>query len=214
MDPLILAHASASKIVPPPDWKRPFVKTTTSELLSINKSDIEVVEFMEEDESMGEVTIMWFGPDPTDYRTTLALDRLGSYLTHSATSPLQKAFIEIPKPYATSISFYSEDRVNKNECQCFISDVPAKQLESIGEMIRGKLTSIAEMEGIDMVRMGLVLRRGKRSLLNLMETSVSSVLADAVIGGEHAHVSTSYRLTWSRLLVRRYYWERPSTCFR
>ena len=139
---------------------------------------------MEEDESMGDVAMMWLGPRPMDYRTNSALKIMGSYLTHSATSPLQKEFIEIPKPYATAIGFYAEDRVNKNELQCSISDVPAKHLESIGQKIRTKLKHIVDEEGIDMERMGLVLRRDKRKLLNYMETAPSAVLAQAVIGGQ------------------------------
>ena len=139
---------------------------------------------MEEDESTGEVCILWLGSSPTDHVTTAALRILGSYLTHSATSPLQKEFIEIPKPYATSISFDSEDRVNKNELRCSISDVPTKHLETIGVAVRRRLDEIAKDEGIDMERMGMVLRREKRRLLSSTETNVSSVLADRVISGK------------------------------
>jgi Zn-dependent M16 (insulinase) family peptidase len=152
--------------------------------VTVAESRTKVVEFMEEDESMGEVIISWLGPSPTDFRTNVALKILGSYLTSSATSPLQKEFVEIPKPYTTSIGFYSEDRVNKNELQCFVSDVPAKHLEMIGDKIKQKMKKIADVEGIDMERIALVLRRDKRKLLNFMETNVSSVLSGAVIGGE------------------------------
>lgn len=184
VDPSILASTPSLERMPPLDWQRPFVETTTSRSPAISKSQTEVVEFMEEDESMGEVMIMWFGPSAIDYRTNVALKILASYLAHSPTSPLQKEFIEIPKPYATSIDFYSEDRVKKNECLCIVSDVPVKHLETIGEMVKGKMRTISEKEGIDMERMGLVLRRDRRKLLNYMETSVSSVLSDAIIGGE------------------------------
>ncbi|ORY30613.1 cytoplasm protein, partial [Naematelia encephala] len=182
VDPMIFSHLPPNTSIPPPGWKRPFVETSTASELSVPQSETKVVEFMEEDESMGEVSMVWLGPQPTDYRTNLALKLLGSYLTDSATSPLQKHFVEIPKPLCTGIDFYSEDRVNKNELQCFIADVPAKYLESIGDMINEKLREIAGKEDIDMERMGLVLRRDKRKLLNYMETSVSSVLANAVIG--------------------------------
>ena len=133
---------------------------------------------------MGEISILWLGSRPTDYRTSLALKILGSYLTHSATSPLQKEFIEIPKPYATNITFYEEDRVNRNELQCFISDVPAKHLRTVGELIKQKLRLILEEEGINMERIGSVIRRDKRKLINSMETSVSSVMSDVVIAGD------------------------------
>lgn len=140
---------------------------------------------MEEDESMGEVTINWLGAPPTDYRTNSALKLLGNYLTQSATAPLQKEFIEIPKPFTTSIGVYSEDRVNKNELTMGMFDVPTKHLNDIADLVRAKLANIVKQEGIDMDRMSMIIRRDKRKLLNYMETSVSSVLSDAVIGGEY-----------------------------
>jgi len=140
---------------------------------------------MEQDESIGEITITYLGASPTDYLTSSALKILNTYLTHSAAAPLQKEFIEIPKPFCTGIGFYSEDRVNKNELTCYIQDIPVKHLDTIQGMIHDKMKSILDKEGIDMERMGLVLRRDKRKLLNYMETSVSSVLSDAVIGGEY-----------------------------
>jgi Zn-dependent M16 (insulinase) family peptidase len=139
---------------------------------------------MEQDESIGEITTTYLGPPPTDYLTSSALKILNTYLTHSSAAPLQKEFIEIPKPYCTGIGFYSEDRVGKNELTCGIQDVPVKHLDGLQGMIHGKMEKIVKEEGIDMERMGLVLRRDKRKLLNYMETSVSSVLADAVIGGQ------------------------------
>lgn len=187
VDPLILSHRANSTdgpFNPPKDWQRPFVETSTAEPLSIAESQTKVVEFMEEDETMGEVYIVWLGAPPTDYRTNLALKLVGNYLTQSATAPLQKEFIEIPKPYTTSIGIYSEDKVNKNELQMAMFDVPTKHLNDIADLVRGKLAKIVKTEGIDMDRMGLILRRDKRKLLNYMETSVSSVLSDAVIGGK------------------------------
>lgn len=181
---MILSNLSSANSQPPASWKRPFVDTTTSNPLTIPSSQTKVVEFMEEDESMGDVSISWLGPGPMDYKAGLALKILGDYLTASATSPLQKEFVEIPKPYCSSIGFYSEDRVNKNELSCFVPDVPVKYGEKMTEMIVEKMRKIVQDEGIDMEKMGLVIRRDKRRLLNAMETSVSSVLADGAIGGE------------------------------
>lgn len=182
VDPSILSRTPPNQTVPPAGWKRPFVETSTAGPLSIPQSKTEVVEFMEEDESMGDVMMTFLGPSPIDYRTNLAIKLLSNYLTDSATAPLQKTFVEIAKPLTTGIGFYVEDRVNKNEITGYLSDVPVKHLESLGEEVRAKLGKIANEEGIDMERMGLVIRRDKRKLLNSMESSVSSILADAVIG--------------------------------
>ncbi|WWC88419.1 uncharacterized protein L201_003330 [Kwoniella dendrophila CBS 6074] len=183
VDPLILEQRKGQPVVAPPeDWQRPFVETTTSHKLGIPESVTKVVEFMEEDESVGEVSLTYLGPSPMDYFTNTAIKILTNYLSVSATSPLSKEFIEIAKPFCTSISFYSSDRVNHNELQVDISDVPSKHLQSIGDKLKDKLAKTVQEEGIDMERMGRVLRRDKRKLLDYMESRATDVLADAVIG--------------------------------
>lgn len=165
------------------EWKRPFVETPTARPNSISQSSTKVVEFMEEDESMGDIIINWLGPPPMDYTTGLALSLMNKYLTDSATSPLQKEFVEIPKPFCTGISFYAEDRVNKNELSCYISDIPMKHLDRMRDMFVGKMETIVKDGKVDMEKMGLLIRRDKRKLLNSMETGVSGTLADSAIGG-------------------------------
>lgn len=183
VDPLILSHLPPNQTVPPAGWKRPFTETSTAQPISITPQK-KVVEFMEEDESIGEVYLTFLGAPPMDYRTNLAIDLIGKYLTSSATAPLQKEFVEIPKPLATGIGVYSEDRVNKNEMTMYASDVPTKHLETLGDAIKAKMSKIVREEGIDMERMSLLIRRDKRKLLNSMESNVSGVLSDVVIGGE------------------------------
>ncbi|OXG18692.1 cytoplasmic protein [Cryptococcus neoformans Tu401-1] len=182
IDPMILANKSGSGPIIPVDWKRPFVQSTTAQPLSISEPITKTVEFMEEDESVGEVSITYLGPPPSDYRTNLAISVLDSYLTQSATSPLSKEFIEIPKPLCTAFSFYASDRVNKNEISVYISDVPAKYLEDIGGLFQEKLRKIVREEGIDMERMKRILRKDQRKLLEYMESRATEVLSDAIIG--------------------------------
>ncbi|OCF37287.1 cytoplasmic protein [Kwoniella heveanensis BCC8398] len=229
VDPLILEQRQNAPIIrPPEDWQRPFVESTTASRLSIPESTTKVVEFMEEDESVGEIAIVYLGPAPTDYFTNTALKILGNYLTQSTTSPLSKEFIEIPKPLSTYIGFYASDRVNKNELEVGISDVPAKHLQTMGDDFKGKLEKIVKEEGIDMERMGRVLRRDKRKLLDYMESRASDVLADAVIGDflygdkdgkdlpvtfedlEHYNILEAYKAEdWIKLLDQ-YYVSSPS----
>nr|XP_019045357.1 cytoplasmic protein [Kwoniella bestiolae CBS 10118]OCF24287.1 cytoplasmic protein [Kwoniella bestiolae CBS 10118] len=183
VDPLIIEQRqNQPTITPPEDWQRPFVETTTSHRLSIPESVTKVVEFMEEDESVGEVILTYLGPSPTDYFTNTALKLLGNYLTSTATSPLSKEFIEISKPLCTDISFMSSDRVNHNELQIDLADVPAKHLQSIGDGLKAKLEKIVKEEGVDMERMGRIIRRDKRKLLDYMESRASDVLSEVVIG--------------------------------
>ncbi|WRT68029.1 uncharacterized protein IL334_005004 [Kwoniella shivajii] len=183
VDPLILEQRKQVPVITPPeDWQRPFVESTTAHPLGIPESVTKVVEFMEEDESVGEISLTYLGPSPTDYFTNTAINVLTDYLSLSATAPLSKEFIEIPKPYCTSIDFYSSDRVNHNEVQVYIADVPAKHLQSMGQKFKDALTKTVKEKDIDMERMGRILRRDKRKLLDYMESRATDTLADAVIG--------------------------------
>ncbi|BEI83257.1 hypothetical protein CcaverHIS002_0311250 [Cutaneotrichosporon cavernicola] len=184
VEPMILENKDAQAngtFEPPAGWKRPFMETTTAKPNSITESVVKTVEFMEEDESVGELFITYLGPKPTDFLEGTALDILGSYLTYSATSPLQKEFIEIVEPYATSVYLYGESRVNAGEHVVMFGDVPTKHLNELPKLFFDKLKRIVKEEGIDMTRMASILRRERRAMLNRMETSVSSVLADVVI---------------------------------
>ena len=99
----------------PKGWKRPFIETPSAHRTPLSKTIKEVVEFPEKDESVGGIQISWQGPltsafleykvrncmNPwmgfvlTDHK---AIDILGSYLTSSATAPLNKEYIEVENP--------------------------------------------------------------------------------------------------------------------
>jgi Zn-dependent M16 (insulinase) family peptidase len=183
---MILEHqnknaATAGQFEPPAGWKRPFVETTTANSLSIPKSEEFVVQFMEEDESSGMVMTTWLGPAPNDYVTDLAMDVLSSYLTESATAPLQKEFVEIAEPFTTHIGFMSEPRVNKAEMTMYAMGVPRKHLNDLPTLILNKLADIVKNQDIDMERMALVLRRERRNTLSNAEQHISSALSNGVI---------------------------------
>lgn len=188
VEPKILAHQRShaqgeAPYIPPAGWKRPFVETSTSQPLSIERSIEKTIRFMEHDESVGEVSISTLGPEPNDFLTIAALYILGKYLTHSTASPLQKQFVDIPTPYATSVSFSDSDRVNKKELGLSMSDVPSKHLDEIGKLVLDKLRRIVETDGLDMRRMDMVLRQQRRKLLSSIEQDMSDVVVGAVIPG-------------------------------
>lgn len=210
VEPMILeakkGTAEGGEWKPPVDWKRPFVETTTANPVSIPSSQTKVVEFMEEDESMGEFITTFLGPAPNEFLESLAVDVMGAYLTYSATSPLLKEFVEIAEPKATSISIFSDSRVNHAEIAVYVGDVPAKYLTEMPKLLLDKLRKIATTEGIDMDRMRTILRREKRQMLNRMETSVSSVLADTVIQGGCIDISANMQTSFT---ARRMEWSCP-----
>lgn len=186
VEPMILAQqkkdpAAAGTFTPPAGWKRPFVETATAQNREISQSETHVVEFMEEDESSGVFMTVWLGPAPNDHLSDLALDVLSSYLSESATSPLQKEFVEIPEPLATSVGFMTEARVKKSEITIVGTGVPKKRLEEMPNLVKAKLAKIANEEGIDMDRMALVLRRERRNTLNQVESRVTDAISHTVI---------------------------------
>lgn len=62
VEPSFLSHGQANG--PRPNgWKRPFLKTASKGGAQLNSVIKEVVEFPEKDESVGEVTITWVGPE-------------------------------------------------------------------------------------------------------------------------------------------------------
>lgn len=82
----------------PEGWKRPFVDTASANRPPFTEDKIETVEFPEQDESVGELVMNFRGPAPMNFMDRKALDILGTYLTSSATAPLNKEYIEIASP--------------------------------------------------------------------------------------------------------------------
>ncbi|KAJ9101136.1 hypothetical protein QFC21_003354 [Naganishia friedmannii] len=191
VDPMILANTQIkeNKIFPA-SWKRPFLETPSAVGPVIEKDVRKVVDFMDKDETVGEVVIAWKGIKSGDHLNEMALDVLTTYLTDSEVAPLNKRFVETATPACTSIAFYSEDRASRSEVTCLVSGVsnvaPEKassgqsQLERMDLEIKDALKEIAA-SGVDMDRMKAVIERDRRKLLSSAETSVTDVLTDAIV---------------------------------
>jgi len=67
VDPLILSRAGKDCIEVPADWKRPFLETASSQGPKIDRERQEIVEFMDKDESMGEMYLAWRGNSTGDH---------------------------------------------------------------------------------------------------------------------------------------------------
>jgi Zn-dependent M16 (insulinase) family peptidase len=211
VEPSILAHPPART----EGWKRPFLETTTGEGVKWPKGDrVEVVEFMESDESVGEVQVAFGdGVARTNWVDCLAIDGapfrlaagsfrsgrpaddvfcasalcavLTTYLTDSPIAPLNKAFVEIPAPFCTAIDLYTATRHPVNEMTLYISDVPVEHLDAISGLVRAELRRIAD-DGIDMDRMAMVLRRERRQVMHSLEGRPESMVEQSAIGGASA----------------------------
>ncbi|KZO96339.1 hypothetical protein CALVIDRAFT_481506 [Calocera viscosa TUFC12733] len=179
MEPRIVAHGQAHG-PRPPGWKRPFIETKTAEPFTLGSGITQVVEFPEQDESMGEVCISWLGPKADDFVDQQALDVLGTYLTDSPVAPLTREFVETASPLCTSIYVSDSMRATTTTLDVYLSSVPTELLETVQGRLTHELKKIVE-EGLDMERMAMILRKDKRRLADSLETSTSEVFLSSVI---------------------------------
>ncbi|PKI83996.1 hypothetical protein MVES_002292 [Malassezia vespertilionis] len=202
VDAMFLANGTAYAPPGPPGWKRPFVETRSAIPPVIDGTAIHMdglddadppkdgvfdklrrrafVEFPEKDESMGEVQISWVGPPLTNNLALHALDVLGAYLTDSAVSPLQRAFVEIDKPLSTDICVMTTERAGASILSVIFSSVPTAELDTLDAELVAVLRDLVE-NGVDMQRMHMVLRRERLRLLSQLEMRPADCFSDVLI---------------------------------
>lgn len=166
----------------PADWKRPFLETPSAQVPTLaEKRKQLVVEFPEKDESVGEVIVAWIGPRVDDWEVQEAISVLGTYLTDSAVSPVQKALVERDDPQCTDVYFSTSDKAGASTIEAYFSSVPTNLIEKLdGTLVDDVLAKVAS-EGIDMGRMKTIIRRERSKLLNMLETKPADSFADVII---------------------------------
>ncbi|CAD6909796.1 unnamed protein product [Tilletia controversa] len=198
------AHGQTHGVGGPDGWKRPFLETASAtpptidgshkpSAANIKEGEVDLghknrnplrrradVLFPEKDESMGEVQITWMGPGVDNFLESDAIDTLATYLTDSAVSTLQKAFVERDDPLCTDVYIGENDRAGKTSLYAYFSSVPAAELDNLDEKLIDVLKRHTE-EGFDMDRMRIVLERERLKLLNDLETKPADSLGDFII---------------------------------
>lgn len=118
-------------------FRRPWIDSQEAPPLA--KSAIERIQFPEEDESFGEVSVHFFGPNLLDSLLCNAMSTLLMYLAGSSASILNNVIVE-KEHLANNIAFNTEYRP-KTVVQFFLSGVSTKKLELVEErffeIIRG-----------------------------------------------------------------------------
>ncbi|KAK1835942.1 Metalloenzyme, LuxS/M16 peptidase-like protein [Podospora conica] len=100
----------ANDVAPPSDsFKRPFVDSPQPPPLK--ETVVETVEFPEDDESIGEILVAFFGPSCNDVLQTTALNILMTYLCGSSVSVIENVMVE-KEELASSVSWWSDNRPN------------------------------------------------------------------------------------------------------
>lgn len=166
----------------PNDWKRPFLDTASAQVPKISEKRTNViVDFPERDESVGEVMVAWLGPRVDEWEVSEALSVLGTYLTDSAVSPVQKALVERDDPQCTEVYFSTSDKAGASTIEVYLTNVPAALLGQLDvTLVDDVLRKVAE-EGIDMSRMKTLIARERSKLLNQLETKPADSFADVII---------------------------------
>ncbi|KAI4102335.1 MAG: hypothetical protein LQ339_004690 [Xanthoria mediterranea] len=115
--------------IPRPDapFRRPWVGSDPAPPLT--KSTLEFVEFPEEDESSGEITISFFGPSCNDLLYATALNTLLVYLAGSSASVLENTLVE--KDQVTSAVYYSVEIRPTILIQFALSSVATERLQEV-----------------------------------------------------------------------------------
>lgn len=127
--------------------KRPFVDSEHD--LPLTETVVKTVEFPDEDETMAELVIGWIGPKCDQTLENLAVDMVGSYLTDSPVSLLNKKLVEIENPLATEI-VYGTDDFYRTGLNLTASGVPTESLNAVDDAVKALLAEQCKTEKFDL----------------------------------------------------------------
>ena len=140
-----------------------------------------VINFPSEDESRGTISIAWRGP-PYSARSTWAhLSLLWDYLSESAASPLQLAFVENDNPLCAYVG-PARDVFTEGYNQVWLSECDVARMEEVIPLFYEVMTEQCKDDAsFDVARMKTVIRRYRRRLLEVMERRPTDAIVDCVI---------------------------------
>ncbi|KAL8997888.1 MAG: hypothetical protein Q9169_002970 [Polycauliona sp. 2 TL-2023] len=147
-------------------FKRPWVESDPAPPLP--ESALEFVEFPEEDESSGEVTISFFGPSCNDLLYATALNILLVYLAGSSASVLENTLVE--KEQVASAVYYSIEIRPTILVQFALSSVATERLEEVEERFFEVLKKTAA-EKLDLTYLKDCIARERRLIKDSAESS-------------------------------------------
>lgn len=150
---------------------------------AIEKTIVTTAEFPEEDESVGEILVGFFGPNCVDIIATTALNIVLTYLCGSSVSILENTLVE-REELASSITYWWESRPN-SVIWLQPTGVATEKLEFVEKRLFEILKQVAE-NPLDMDYLMECLRREKRQIKYHAETSESfystNIITDYLFG--------------------------------
>ena len=169
--------------LPPLDspFKRPWIDSAQPPALT--ETTITTAEFPEEDESVGEILVGFFGPNCVDLIATSALTILLTYLCGSSVSILENVMVE-REELASSVSYWWDTRPN-SVIWLQPTGVATEKLEFVEKRLFELLREVAS-NPLDMDYMKECLRRERRQVKYHAEVSESfyatNIITDYLFG--------------------------------
>lgn len=169
--------------IPPLDspFKRPWVDSAQPPALK--ETIVTTADFPEEDESIGEILVGFFGPNCVDLIGTSALNVVLTYLCGSSVSILENVLVE-KEELASSVGFWWDSRPN-TLIWLQPTGVATEQLEFVEKRLFELLKQVVASP-LDMDYMRECIRREKRQVKYHAETSESfyatNIITDYLFG--------------------------------
>lgn len=162
-------------------FKRPWVESNRTPPLE--KSVVKTVEFPEEDESIGEILIGFFGPDTNDTLECVALDALLMYLADSSVSLLERTLVD-QEELCSAVYRYTETRPH-NVIWFTLTAVATERLAEVEKRFF-EVVRMAAAQPLDMNYMADCIKRLKKQVVYGCENSLTvfyeSLIEDHLYG--------------------------------
>ncbi|KAI0414168.1 Metalloenzyme, LuxS/M16 peptidase-like protein [Xylaria grammica] len=169
--------------IPPVDapFRRPWIESAQPPPLK--ETVIETVEFPEEDESVGDIVIAFFGPKCTDMTETTALNVLLTYLCGSSVAVLENVMVE-KEELASSIAYWWDARPN-SVIWFQPTGVATEKLQFVEQRLISLLKEVAS-KPLDMTYINECIQRERRQVKAQAEESESfysnNIIVDYLFG--------------------------------
>lgn len=162
-------------------FKRPWIDSAQPP--AIKETIVDTVEFPEDDESIGEIIVGYFGPDCNDVTSTSALNVLLAYLCGSSASVLENVIVE-KEALASSVSYLWESRPN-SVIWLQPTGVATEKLEFVEQRLIALLKEVADGP-LDMTYIRDCVSRERRQVKFHAESSESfyssNIITDYLFG--------------------------------
>ncbi|CEF67320.1 Presequence protease, mitochondrial [Strongyloides ratti] len=157
---------------------RPF---SNAKIQDIKENRVSVVNCPCEDDSKGIVEIAFLGPAVDSYYEVEAMDTLFNYFHDTAISPLEKDFVQLKDPYASSCHFMM-DEYTRNVIRLKFSDVPVNKIMNVHERFFDKTVEEHKNPNVfDMDRMKSIISKQIEKLYMTLEKNAGKEVLHNVI---------------------------------